>query len=446
MTLGNDPQPLTRRQARELAESQAESSTDQDGSVPGAKGITKAPSGNKAPRIFTPASGAGAAELPPRMDDTPLAPQAARVSRRARSVDGGATTPTPAGTLPNKAAPTKSAEPGPPAAKSAGAQPADTKSAAGSSAVETAGAGHAEPGALPEPVTTERTYTRRELRARTASAEPSAADAPPADAAPPAAARIGTEASAPGPSDARPVQALPPMSRPSVVRPFPVRPPVAIDDSVPIPPVPANHGRPAASDEVESTPAPFDASRLPGLHPPLGHWSVGPDYDDDAHRSADARAEAFDRSESLDESAPFDQIIARGLGSGGIPTTTNALILPSIPNQGSTSGPLADSGEILITGSFDLPRSLGSTGQLPNHFDSSEMDHMLDQFDDDGATGAAAPVSASRAVSTHASTRNVMTAPKRRLPSLPAVLASTAAVLALGVLALFVGGYLLNIF
>ncbi|RJT84571.1 hypothetical protein D6T64_20600 [Cryobacterium melibiosiphilum] len=200
---------------------------------------------------------------------------------------------------------------------------------------------------------------------------------------------------------------------------------------MPIPPVPASHGRAAATREASPTPAPFDASRLPGLHPPVGHWSVDRDDDD---LPSDGRLE------------PFDQLMARGLGAGGIPTTTNALILPSIPNQGSTSGPLTDSGEILITGSFDLPRSLGSTGQLPNHFDSSEMDHMLDQFDDDGAPGAAAPVSASRAVSTHASTRNVMAAPKRRMPSLPAVLAITAAVLALGVLALFVGGYLLNIF
>jgi hypothetical protein len=266
------------------------------------------------------------------------------------------------------------------------------------------------------------------MRARDAAAQP-AGDGPAVPEPVSASPSTPKPTAAPRP----PASARPSMARPSAVRPSPASSPVpvSIDDSVPIPPVPASHGRGSAPREDRATPAHFDANDLPGLHPPVGHWSVDRDDKD------------LPRDGQLE---PFDQLSGRGFGAGGIPTTTNALILPSVPNQGSTSGPLADSGEILITGSFDLPRSLGSTGQLPNHFDSSEMDHMLDQFDDDGAPGAAAPVSASRAVSTHASTRNVLAAPKRRMPSLPAVLAIAAAVLALGVLALFVGGYLLNIF
>ena len=357
MTLGNDPQPLTRRQARELAERQAQSSTDRHGRPPVEKNVAQS---SKNP---------------------------AQASKN------------PAKTVPKSVA------------KPVGVS------------------------AVPTPVTTVHALTRREMRARDTAAHPASDDAAsPASAEAESPASEPVAAASPVPPSTDPAApARPPMGRPSAVRPSPVRPPVpvAVDESVPIPPVPANHGRSADARDSGPTPAPFDASRLPGLHPPVGHWSVDTDDDD---LPGDGRLE------------PFDHLMGRGTGAGGIPTTTNALILPSIPNQGTTSGPLADSGEILITGSFDLPRSLGSTGQLPNHFDSSEMDHMLDQFDDDGAPGAAAPVSASRAVSTHASTRNVMAAPKRRMPSLPAVLAITAAVLALGVLALFVGGYLLNIF
>ena len=171
---------------------------------------------------------------------------------------------------------------------------------------------------------------------------------------------------------------------------------------------------------------------LEPLHPPVGHWSV--DRDDGGH------------TQTIGQSQPFDQLISRGISAGGSPTTTSALILPSIPRQGTASGPLNSTGEILITGSIDLPRSLGATGQHPNHFDSSDLDNMLDQLDEPGPTAGVAPVSASSAVSTHTSTRKVMTPPKKRAISVPTVLAVTAAVLAIGVLALFVGGYLFGVF
>ncbi|WP_105036605.1 hypothetical protein [Cryobacterium aureum] len=167
-----------------------------------------------------------------------------------------------------------------------------------------------------------------------------------------------------------------------------------------------------------------------GWIPPIGHWSVDEDT---------SRVEVSQPDQSLDE------LINRGIGAGGIPTTTNALILPSIPHQPSSSSPISNTGEIMITGSFDLPRSLGSTGAHPNLFDSSEMDHMMDQLDADQLGGDSAPVSASRAVSTHASTRGMLTPPKKQRASLPTVLVITTAALAVSVLALFVT-YLLGIF
>ncbi len=168
------------------------------------------------------------------------------------------------------------------------------------------------------------------------------------------------------------------------------------------------------------------------LNPPVGHWSVARDIDEGIAVS--------------DDYQPLDQLMGRGVAAGGVPTTTNALILPSIPQQGTGSQPLTSTGEVLITGSIDLPRSLGSTGQHPNTFDSADMDHMLDQLDEGAPTSSVAPVSASKAVSSHASTRGVMTPPKKQAISLPTVLSITAAVLAIGVVALLVGGLVFNIF
>ncbi|WP_104191087.1 hypothetical protein [Cryobacterium sp. Y82] len=189
------------------------------------------------------------------------------------------------------------------------------------------------------------------------------------------------------------------------------------------------YAEPIVTEPTEATAA--TTSDSTGWVPPIGHWSV----DEDA-----LRVEAPQRDQSLDE------LINRGIGAGGIPTTTNALILPSIPHQASSVSPISNTGEIMITGSFDLPRSLGSTGAHPNLFDSSEIDHVMDQLDADQLGGDSAPVSASRAVSTHASTRGMLAPPKKQRASLPMILVIATAVLAVSVLALFVTGYLLGIF
>ena len=103
----------------------------------------------------------------------------------------------------------------------------------------------------------------------------------------------------------------------------------------------------------------------------------------------------------------------------------------SIPRRARS--PITSTGEIMITGSIDLPRSLGATGPHPNLFD----------FVGDGPDARparrgrhhndVAPAGASRAVSTHTSSRGVMTPPRKRGARLPTVLAITAAVLAIGV-------------
>lgn len=161
--------------------------------------------------------------------------------------------------------------------------------------------------------------------------------------------------------------------------------------------------------------------------PPIGHWSLDIDVEDDA------------------DDQSFDQVLSRGVGAGGVPTTTNALILPMIPQQGVDGGAPIVTGEMLVTGSIDLP-SLGDTGAHPNLLDSPDVDRLLDQVDDAHPATSAQPVRASRAVSTHTSTRDTLTPPKQGGLNVPTVLAITAAVLALGVIGLFIGGYIFKIF
>ncbi|PPF85124.1 hypothetical protein C5B96_06675 [Subtercola sp. Z020] len=143
-----------------------------------------------------------------------------------------------------------------------------------------------------------------------------------------------------------------------------------------------------------------------------------------------------DRPKPTDSS--FDALIAsRGVGSSNSVATTSALVLPSVPNHGDVGTALDETGEVIITGSIDLPMSLGSMGAAPaDGLESSELDAYLDPDGDVGSD--VAPVSATRAVSTHGSSSGLIAPPKRSRTNAPVVLAVVAGVLAIGVIGLIV--------
>ncbi|TFB76403.1 hypothetical protein E3O06_03320 [Cryobacterium glaciale] len=360
MTLG-DPQPLSRRQARELARDQDEDRPVVHEAIPTVEVPVLAP----------------AALRPASFTATPHSQSSRRSSRHH--------------TMSEPDAPTEQAQPN---------EPADPTTPAA-----------AEPATLTQG-SAPHNLSRRELRALHAREDLTAPDAAPADVAPVDAAAVDVAA-----VDADLIEA-------ELIEPEPSKPAPA-----PLVEPEQMYAEPIVAERLSQDEAPSGATAA--WTPPIGHWSV----------DADApRAEESQPDQSLDE------LINRGIGAGGIPTTTNALILPAIPHQPGSASPISNTGEIMITGSFDLPRSLGSTGAHPNLFDSSEMDHMMDQLDADQLGGDSAPVSASRAVSTHASTRGMLTPPKKQRASLPMILVITTAVLAVSVLALFVVGYLSGAF
>lgn len=173
---------------------------------------------------------------------------------------------------------------------------------------------------------------------------------------------------------------------------------------------------PAVSPSPESPPAP---AILPGEaaapHAPevSSHWSVGVHDDED----------------------PFTNTFSRQVGSAA--TSTNALVLPEMP-RGDLAGPVEGTGEIIITGMIDVPRSVASTGAVPSVHDSPDIDDVFD-VDTEYASTDSAPVSAISAVSSHTATRDVMGGRKaRRTGVLTTVLVSSTVVLAVVAVALFV--------
>lgn len=148
------------------------------------------------------------------------------------------------------------------------------------------------------------------------------------------------------------------------------------------------------SPEPRST-VPASVPEPTGYVPPTGHWSTQAAAEDDAPDTAGSHF---------------------GTSTG----QQNALILndDSLPD---VTGALNATGEVIITGSIDLPRSLAATGSHhTQRIDGADIDRMLEEGDRESADSDASPVRASRAVSANTSTRAVVLAagkPKsNRLP------------------------------
>lgn len=193
---------------------------------------------------------------------------------------------------------------------------------------------------------------------------------------------------------------------------------------------PADERRPEQQDTAEAeadvveeqTPtARFDAPAP--FTPPKGHWSIQSD---------------------IDEMTQPRENISRIIGQGSGAIASNALVLPSIPSAEATA-PVGATGEILITGSFDLPPGLATTGTIPERLDS-EIDHIVDPGDREQTVADAAPVRAVRAISSNTSTRGVISAKRPKGSRLPLVLAGSAAVMAASVVGLFIAGWTTGVF
>jgi hypothetical protein len=85
--------------------------------------------------------------------------------------------------------------------------------------------------------------------------------------------------------------------------------------------------------------------------------------------------------------------------TGSQHSAPNALIFTPSPGEGSLSGPVASTGEILVTGSYELPQGIGSQGHALGTTDGKEVDSVLIDGELPPASSPT-PIAASSAVST----------------------------------------------
>lgn len=133
--------------------------------------------------------------------------------------------------------------------------------------------------------------------------------------------------------------------------------------------------------------------------------------------------------------ASFDQLLSRSTGAISVP---NALIVSQAPEVSPLVGPVTATGEVLVTGTFNLPEGLGSTGHAKGTADGKEIDATLV----DGelpSHSSPTPIAASAAVSTVKMPGEVIKPPTPEKGSrLMMSLAITAGVLAIALVGVLI--------
>ncbi len=270
----------------------------------------------------------------------------------------------------------------------------------------------------------DRTMTRRELRALREAQAAAENSAPPQLIEPqkPASSGLGAPLSVPTPALPVPPAAIP-TGQPAAPSPTPAAPPT-----------PEPHVPERVAPRAEPVPKIVPQAPVPLVQ---GSAPAAPK----APAPAPAPAPAAAKTPAPD----FDSLIAHDGGSSHY--APSALVLPSIPTHSDLPRALDGTGEILITGSMDLPRGYGISTAEHSGLDGIEVDRLLDEEDRSVSATNSTPVRASRAVSTHTATRGMIQAKR---PSngnkMLAVLAVTASALAVVVVGLVVVGFLSGTF
>jgi hypothetical protein len=240
-------------------------------------------------------------------------------------------------------------------------------------------------------------------------------------AAPVAPASVAQDPVAQAPVPQAPFAQAPVAQAPVVPAPL-AQAPVAPSPVAPAPVVPAQ----AAPPLVDSIPvalapaAPAAPVRTEPATPARGHWAA-----------------------DIDDEDLYESTISRTVGS--TPSTTNALVLPSAPVGSDIRGALTSTGEIMLTGSIDLPAGLATTG-ASSSLEHHAIDALFDSHDAEVITTDSAPVRAIKAVSTHNSGQGVTHTQKPKGTRALTALVIAAASMAVIVAGLLVVAITMNIF
>jgi hypothetical protein len=282
------------------------------------------------------------------------------------------------------------------------------------------------------------------------SSQPDAAAQPPVQQLPfqqesvPQAPAAPVQYSVPSAPQAVAPQAAPPqVSPPQPIAEQPIAEQLIAEQPIAEQPIayPPTASLPATPPAVASSP---QASAVaPMLAPPnfdaqQSSPPSAPPNEQNRHGGRSPRASGHWRVQAAieDDDLPYENTLSRTVGPGTSAITTSALVLPSVPQPDLILNSLTSTGEIIVTGTIDLPRSLGSTGAHPSRVDNSDFED--DPLDSQVAAPDSAPIRAIRAISTNTSTRGVIEAKRPQGNRMLTAVIITASVLCVGLVGLLV--------
>lgn len=147
-------------------------------------------------------------------------------------------------------------------------------------------------------------------------------------------------------------------------------------------------------------------------------------------------------SSSLEETAPAPLPMPPSFTSsnrmvGEVTMATSSLILPTTPTV-DMSGPVGDTGEVIVTGQITLPNRLAETGTIPAMREDRDDDERFDAYVTGELAAMSQPLRAVKAVSGQGDDTDILLVRRVRWGTAAILTATGAAVLGIGAVVLLV--------
>lgn len=134
--------------------------------------------------------------------------------------------------------------------------------------------------------------------------------------------------------------------------------------------------------------------------------------------------------------APADTIFPSRV-VGDVTMATSSLILPTTPMV-DMSGPVGDTGEIIVTGQITLPNRVSETGTIPSMREDRDDEERFDAYVTGELAAIAQPIRAAKAVSGQGDDTDILLVRRVRRGTAAILTATGAGVLGVGAVALLV--------
>jgi len=122
---------------------------------------------------------------------------------------------------------------------------------------------------------------------------------------------------------------------------------------------------------------------------------------------------------------------------GDVTMTTSSLILPTTPMVDMT-GPVGDTGEIIVSGQITLPNRVSETGAIPSMPEDRDDEERFDAYVTGELSAMAQPIRAIKAVSGQGDDTDILLVRRVRWGTAAILTATGAAVLGIGAIALLI--------